>query len=137
MLLLILDTGYAVVEREADQRESTQWSRTLIAIAITFVLLATISFLLRLYSRQKTTWKPALEDVFMGIGLSFSYMLSTCVIIGTFDPLFPAATDYSIYSQWQAAFNWVGYNIWALPRQTQERVALVQAHSFSQITKIW
>lgn len=67
-----------------DQRESPSWSRTLIAIAITFVILATIAFLLRLFSRLKTSWKPAIEDILLGIGLLFSYLLSTCVVIGVF-----------------------------------------------------
>jgi hypothetical protein len=70
-----------------DQRESPSWSRTLIAIAITFVTLATITFLLRLFSRNKTSWKPAIEDLFLGIGLLFSYLLSACVVIGAFRSL--------------------------------------------------
>lgn len=74
-----------------DQRESPSWSRTLIAIAITFVILATISFLLRLFSRLRTSWKPAVEDLFLGIGLLFSYLFSACVVIGALgrfpDPL--------------------------------------------------
>ncbi|KAJ5293771.1 hypothetical protein N7508_008592 [Penicillium antarcticum] len=74
-----METRYYLVDRGADQRESPSWSRTLIALAITFVAVATIAFLLRLYSRSKTTWKPALEDAFLGIGLLFSYLLSACV----------------------------------------------------------
>lgn len=66
----------------SDQRESPSWSRTLIAIAIIFVFLATIAFLLRLFSRLRTSWKPAIEDVLLGIGLLFSYLLSACVVIG-------------------------------------------------------
>lgn len=77
------ETRYVTIETGETQQEPAHWSRTLIAIAIAFVAVTTISFLLRLYSRLKTTWKPAIEDVFMGIGLSFSYLLSACVIIGT------------------------------------------------------
>ncbi|CEO58475.1 hypothetical protein PMG11_03198 [Penicillium brasilianum] len=103
--LMAFSTRYTRETKRADIRESAHWSRTLISIAVTFVAMATISFLLRLWSRQKTKWKLALEDVLMGVGLVFSYLLSACVII--------------------AACNGVGYNIWALPRQTQGRVGLV------------
>jgi glucan phosphoethanolaminetransferase (alkaline phosphatase superfamily) len=81
--IMSFETRYVAIENEKPQQEPAHWSRTLIAIAIAFVVVATISFLLRLYSRRKTTWKPAIEDVFLGIGLSFSYLLSACVIIGT------------------------------------------------------
>ncbi|KAJ5304423.1 glutathione S-transferase [Penicillium atrosanguineum] len=126
MLFLPLETRYVTVGTDANQQEPAHWSRILIALAIAFVLVTTISFLLRLYSRRKTTWKPALEDVFMGIGIVFSYLLSACVII--------------------AALNGVGYNIWALPRQTQGRVSLifwlgqkfwVLAHVFVKISIIF
>jgi hypothetical protein len=85
--------------------ESTYWSRTLIAVAFAGVILATIVFLLRLFCRTKTNWKLATEDLFMGVGLVFSYGLSTCIII--------------------AAYNGVGHQIWALPEQVRGQVALV------------
>ncbi|KAJ5811535.1 hypothetical protein N7474_007836 [Penicillium riverlandense] len=69
----------STLEARKIQRESPSWSRTLIVIAITFTVLATIFFALRLYSRKKTSWKPAIDDVFLGIGLLFSYLLSACV----------------------------------------------------------
>ncbi|KAF9892551.1 hypothetical protein FE257_001660 [Aspergillus nanangensis] len=69
------------VDEEENRHESAYWSRTLIAVAIASVVAVTLSFVLRLYSRLKTNWKPALEDVFMAIGLVFSYLLSACVII--------------------------------------------------------
>lgn len=87
MLLLSLKTRYVAIRTEANQQEPAHWSRILIGLAIALAVLDTISFLLRLYSRGKTTWKPAIEDVFMGIGILFSYLLSACIIIGTFDLL--------------------------------------------------
>ncbi|GES64624.1 integral membrane protein [Aspergillus terreus] len=83
------------------QEEPNHWSRTLIAIAIMTMTLATIAFVLRLYSRQKTNWKLAIEDLFMGLGLLCSYGLNV------------------------SAFNGVGHNVWALPEQTQGRAALL------------
>ncbi|KAL3484684.1 hypothetical protein BJX62DRAFT_248201 [Aspergillus germanicus] len=108
-----------------DYRESTYWSRTLIAVVFAGVILATIFFLLRLFCRTKTNWKLATEDLFMGVGLVFSYGLSTCIII--------------------AAYNGVGYQIWALPQQVRGRVALVfwlgqkfwsLAHGFTKLSII-
>ncbi|KAL5356141.1 hypothetical protein BJX96DRAFT_142368 [Aspergillus floccosus] len=92
-----------VTNQQPEQEESNHWSRTLIAIAIMTIVLATIAFVFRLYSRQKTNWKLAIEDIFMGLGLLFSYGLNVCVII--------------------AAFNGVGHNVWALPQQTSGRAA--------------
>jgi uncharacterized BrkB/YihY/UPF0761 family membrane protein len=69
---------------QTNESHPPSWSRTLIAIAITFVTLATIAFLLRLFSRVKISWKPAIEDLFLRIGLLFSYLLSTYVVIGAF-----------------------------------------------------
>lgn len=84
MSLLALRNEKVMTDENAGPRESAHWSRSLIAIAITFVVIATIAYLLRIYSRQKkTVWRVALEDVLMGIGLIFSYLLSACVIIGT------------------------------------------------------
>ncbi|KAL2822942.1 hypothetical protein BJX63DRAFT_426773 [Aspergillus granulosus] len=108
-----------------DSRESTYWSQTLIAIAFAGVILATAFFLLRLFCRTKTNWKLAIEDLFMGVGLVFSYGLSTCIII--------------------AAYNGVGYQIWALPEHVRGRVALVfwlgqkfwsLAHGFTKLSII-
>jgi hypothetical protein len=73
---------------QLDQEEPNHWSRTLIAIAIMTMTLATISFVLRLYSRQKTNWKLAIEDMFMGLGLLCSYGLNVCVIIGMLCPAY-------------------------------------------------
>ena len=95
MSLLALRNENIIKDENTDRRESPSWSRTLIAIAIAFVVVATIAFLLRIYSRQKTVWRVALEDVLMGIGLTFSYLLSACVIIGKFfDPRVQLAAVY-------------------------------------------
>lgn len=84
----------AVASDDPAQQESNHWSRTLIAIAIATVVIATISFILRLYSRRKTAWKLAIEDFFMAIGLVCSYGLSTCVIIGMQSLLVPCRLNF-------------------------------------------
>ncbi|KAJ5219368.1 uncharacterized protein N7498_001467 [Penicillium cinerascens] len=86
MSLLALRNASIITDENTDPRESAHWSaKNTLAIAIVFMVVATIAFLLRLYSRQKTVWRVALEDVLIGIGLTFSYLLSACVIIGVLD----------------------------------------------------
>ncbi|KAF9888621.1 hypothetical protein FE257_008553 [Aspergillus nanangensis] len=85
--------------------EPDQWKRTLIAVPIVGATLATVSFLLRLWSVHRIGRRWDIGDLFLGLGLLFSYGLTICAII--------------------VAFNGIGRDIWSLPRETRARVTLL------------
>ncbi|KAE8353403.1 hypothetical protein BDV28DRAFT_157087 [Aspergillus coremiiformis] len=58
------------------------WSRLLIALSILGAVLATLFYLLRLYSHHLSAGKLDAGDVFLGLGLILSYGITITTIIG-------------------------------------------------------
>ncbi|KJK67290.1 hypothetical protein P875_00117342 [Aspergillus parasiticus SU-1] len=59
------------------------WSRLLIALSIVGAVVATLFYLLRLYSQCLGTGKLDASDVFLGFGLVLSYGITITTVIGT------------------------------------------------------
>ncbi|PWY79319.1 hypothetical protein BO70DRAFT_260603, partial [Aspergillus heteromorphus CBS 117.55] len=81
------------------------WGRTLIVIPIIASIVMTLFFLLRLYSRRLTARKMDIDDIFMGLGLLFSYGVTICTAM--------------------AGYNGVSYDIWSLSPSTRQRATLL------------
>lgn len=58
------------------------WSRLLIALSIAGAVVATLFYLLRLYSHCFSTEKFDASDVFLGFGLVLSYGITVTTVIG-------------------------------------------------------
>lgn len=61
-------------------KQNTYWKDVLIIVPIVGASLATVTYLLRLYSRRLTAAGFFLEDILMGIGLIISYCATAFVI---------------------------------------------------------
>lgn len=72
------------------------WPRTVIAVSIVGTVVATLSLLLRLYSRRLTNRRLDVSDLFMNLGLLVSYGVSICGIIGE---CAPRLVCWAVYSQ--------------------------------------
>lgn len=57
------------------------WNRTVISVAIAGSVIATVFYVLRLYSRRFTSGKLDVGDLFMGLGLLSTYGFLACVLI--------------------------------------------------------
>ncbi|GLA52311.1 hypothetical protein AnigIFM63604_009160 [Aspergillus niger] len=89
------------------------WGFTLVVVPIVACVVATLFFILRLYSRRIVRQKLDLGDMLMGMGLLFSYGLTLCTVI--------------------SAFNGVGHGFWSLSRPTRGTFTLL----FWCSTKCW
>jgi hypothetical protein len=58
------------------------WGRTLLGVTTAGIVVATISFLVRLYTRRLLARKLDISDIYMGLGLFAVYGFTSCVIIG-------------------------------------------------------
>ncbi|RAK96803.1 uncharacterized protein BO80DRAFT_365557 [Aspergillus ibericus CBS 121593] len=82
--------------------ENRYWKNVLTIVPIVGAALATISYLLRLYSRRFTTAGLKLEDWLMGVGLILSYCATAFVV--------------------DTAFNGVGLPVSSLPADERRRI---------------
>lgn len=57
------------------------WTRTVVSVAIASTVVATVFYILRLYSRRFTNGKLDVGDLFMGLGLLATYGFLACVLI--------------------------------------------------------
>lgn len=64
------------------QSVNTDWKRVLIVVPIVGTAVATIIYALRLYARHMVTQKLRIEDIFMGIGLIFTWGVASCTVYG-------------------------------------------------------
>jgi hypothetical protein len=56
------------------------WRNVLIIVPIVGTAIATVFYLLRLYSRQLIVHEVGIEDALMGLGLFFTYGVATCIV---------------------------------------------------------
>jgi hypothetical protein len=61
-------------------KENTYWKNVLTIVPIVGASVATVTYLLRLYSRRMTAAGFKLEDILMGIGLIISYCATAFVV---------------------------------------------------------
>ncbi|PLB40681.1 uncharacterized protein BDW47DRAFT_100645 [Aspergillus candidus] len=116
------------------------WNRTVISVAIAGSVIATVFYVLRLYSRRFTSGKLDVGDLFMGLGLLSTYGFLACVLITVFNGLGKDAQDLPQSSSSRATFAfWLEQKFWAtgqiliklsiimLLRQTLGTIARVRA----------
>jgi hypothetical protein len=83
-------------------KQNTYWKNVLTIVPIVGASLATVTYLLRLYSRRLTAAGFFLEDILMGIGLIISYCATAFVV--------------------ETAFNGVGIPLKNLPHDERYRI---------------
>ncbi|GIK04315.1 hypothetical protein Aspvir_008394 [Aspergillus viridinutans] len=83
-------------------RQNTYWKDVLTIVPIVGASVATVTYLLRLYSRRLTAAGFYLEDILMGIGLIISYCATAFVV--------------------ETAFNGVGVPVKSLPHDERYRI---------------
>ncbi|QMW48413.1 hypothetical protein COH20_007646 [Aspergillus flavus] len=86
------------------------WSRLLIALSITGAVVATLFYLLRLYSQCLGTGKLDVSDVFLGFGLVLSYGITITAVIAALEgagvdlSTLPSRTAHRMY--------WIAQEFW-------------------------
>ena len=60
------------------------WKRTIVAVSLTFGILATIIYLLRVYATRRVSRRVTLDEVIMGCAVLVMWAHETCVLISMY-----------------------------------------------------
>jgi hypothetical protein len=101
---------------------TTYWRMVLAVVPVVGAVVATVFFLLRLYSRLLLKKNLDTGDILMSLGLFISYGVTICTILGGYNELLLCAELMSTL----AAFSGVGNDIWGLQLKYHGRVIMVR-----------